>query len=43
MTAEQLKKEGIEDFQMNYALQTLERIGTPQLAGKSGPAKAGRD
>jgi carboxyl-terminal processing protease len=42
MTAEQLKKEGIEDFQMNYALQTLERIGTPQLAGKSGPAKAGR-
>jgi carboxyl-terminal processing protease len=43
MTAEQLKKQGIEDFQMNYALQTLERIGTPQLAGKSGPAKAGRD
>ncbi|HTH27842.1 MAG TPA: S41 family peptidase [Sphingobium sp.] len=41
MTAEELKKRGIEDFQMNYALQTLERIGTgPLLAGK---VKAGRD
>lgn len=43
-TAEDLKKRGIEDFQMNYALQTLERIGgAPQLAGKSGPAKASRN
>jgi len=43
-SADELKKRGIEDFQLNYALQTLERIGTtPQLAGKGGPAKAGRD
>lgn len=43
-SADELKKRGIEDFQMNYALQTLERIGnTPQLAGKGAAAKPGRD
>ena len=35
-TAEQLKKQGIEDFQLHYALETIARLGpkTPQLAGK---------
>lgn len=35
-SADQLKKEGIEDFQLHYAMQTLERLGskTMQLAGK---------
>jgi carboxyl-terminal processing protease len=41
MTPEQLKKQGIDDFQLTYALKTLERIGTgPQLAGKAVPIKA---
>ncbi|GAA0736057.1 S41 family peptidase [Sphingomonas japonica] len=32
-TAEQLKKQGIEDFQLHYALKTIGRLGTgPQLA-----------
>ncbi|UZK65106.1 S41 family peptidase [Sphingomonas sp. M1-B02] len=35
-TPEQLKKQGIEDFQLHYALQTIARIGgkTPQVATK---------
>lgn len=33
-TAEQLKKEGIDDFQLNYALQTIARLGPKaQVAG----------
>ncbi len=28
MSAEELKKQGIEDFQMHYAMQTLERLGS---------------
>lgn len=31
-TAEELKKQGIEDFQLHYALQAIERLSTPQLA-----------
>jgi len=36
-TAEQLKKAGIEDFQLHYALQTIARLGgkAPQVAAKS--------
>jgi carboxyl-terminal processing protease len=30
--AEDLKKQGIEDFQLHYALQAIERLGSPQLA-----------
>lgn len=26
-TAEQLKKDGIDDFQLHYALQTISRLG----------------
>jgi carboxyl-terminal processing protease len=34
-TAEQLKKQGIEDFQLHYALQTIARSGgKPQVAVK---------
>jgi carboxyl-terminal processing protease len=34
-TAEQLKKQGIEDFQLHYALQTIVRSGgKPQVATK---------
>ncbi|RYD47330.1 MAG: S41 family peptidase, partial [Sphingomonadales bacterium] len=35
-TPEQLKKQGIEDFQLHYALQTISRLGPkPQVAAKS--------
>lgn len=35
-TMEDLKKQGIDDFQLHYALQTLERIGpSSRLAGKA--------
>ncbi|WP_066798342.1 S41 family peptidase [Sphingomonas soli] len=35
-TPEQLKKQGIEDFQLHYALQTIGRLGTkPQVAAKN--------
>lgn len=48
-TAEQLKKQGIEDFQMHYALETMTRLerGAPSLAAaadaaaKVGTAPAG--
>ncbi len=38
MTAEQLKAKGIEDFQLNYAMETLQRLGskTMRLAEKAG-------
>jgi carboxyl-terminal processing protease len=41
MTAEQLKAKGIEDFQLNYAMETLTRLGskTMKLAEKT-PVKA---
>ncbi len=41
-TAEQLKAEGVEDFQLHYAMQTLERLGnkTMKLAGAAPKAKA---
>jgi carboxyl-terminal processing protease len=31
LTAEELKTQGIEDFQMHYAMQTLERLGSRPL------------
>jgi len=36
MTAEQLKAKGIEDFQLYYAMETLQRLGprTMKLAAK---------
>jgi carboxyl-terminal processing protease len=35
MTADQLKKQGVEDFQLHYALQTIARLGgKPQVAVK---------
>lgn len=33
-TAEQLKAKGIEDFQLNYAIETLRRTGGVALAAK---------
>ncbi len=34
-TAEQLKKQGIDDFQLHYALDTIARLGPkPQVATK---------
>ncbi|MET0239200.1 MAG: S41 family peptidase [Sphingobium sp.] len=42
MTPEQLKKDGIEDFQLDYALRTLKRIeGGAQLADRT-PAPAAK-
>jgi carboxyl-terminal processing protease len=40
-TAEQLKKQGVEDFQLDYAVKTIARLGTPaQVAAATTPAKA---
>lgn len=42
-TAEELKKKGIEDFQLHYALQTISRLGKAQQAKAPAapPAKTG--
>lgn len=43
-TPEELKKQGIEDFQLSYALKTLARTAaTPALAGRAGTTKTARD
>ncbi|HEX7853952.1 MAG TPA: S41 family peptidase [Sphingobium sp.] len=39
MTPEQLKKDGIDDFQMHYALQTLKRTGSSLVAATPATAK----
>ena len=39
-SAEELKKQGIKDFQLHYALQTISRLGKVQQA--AAPAAAGR-
>jgi carboxyl-terminal processing protease len=37
-TAEGLKKQGVEDFQLNYALKTVARLGGPaQVAAATKP------
>jgi carboxyl-terminal processing protease len=38
MTAEELEKQGIEDFQLHYALQTIGRLGKTAQARNSVPA-----
>ena len=40
-TADELKKKGIEDFQLHYALQTIGRLGKVQQAASGQPRKAG--
>jgi carboxyl-terminal processing protease len=44
MTAAELEKKGIKDFQLHYALQTLKRLGAPgapaRTAAAGGPAKS---
>ena len=38
MTADQLKKQGIDDFQLYYALKTVARLGGPaQIAAATKP------
>jgi len=38
-TPEQLKEQGVEDYQLHYALQTIGRLApAPQLAGEARPA-----
>ncbi len=40
-TAEQLKKQGVEDFQLDYAVKTIARLAAPaQVAAAATPAKA---
>lgn len=39
---EQLKKQGVEDFQLHYALQTIGRIGTPVRLAGAAPKGGGR-
>ena len=41
MTAEELKAKGIEDFQLHYAMQTLERLGSKTMKLADKPANAG--
>ena len=36
MTAEELKKKGVEDFQLQYALNTLKRLAKPAAVASSG-------
>jgi carboxyl-terminal processing protease len=36
-TAEQLRQRGVDDFQLNYALQTIARLGRMQTAGAGSP------
>jgi carboxyl-terminal processing protease len=40
-TAEELKKKGIEDFQLHYALQTISRLGRSAAAAGTPQAKTG--
>jgi len=40
--AEDLKKEGIKDFQLNYALNTLKRLGSPAAIASAAPQKKSR-
>ncbi len=40
-TADELKKKGITDFQLHYALQTIARLGKVQQAARPAGAKAG--
>jgi carboxyl-terminal processing protease len=39
MTADELKKKGVEDFQLSYAVQTVSRLA--RLTPASGPARTG--
>ncbi len=41
MTAEELKAKGIEDFQLHYAMQTLERLGSKTMKLADKPTKSG--
>ena len=40
-TADELKKKGIEDYQLHYALQTISRLGKGQQAAAPGSPKGG--
>jgi carboxyl-terminal processing protease len=41
MTTEQLEAKGIKDFQLHYAMETLERLGTKTMKLAEKPTKAG--
>jgi hypothetical protein len=40
MTPDQLKKDGIEDFQLHYALETMTRLAKAPAAAPSGKVAA---
>ena len=43
MTAAQLEKQGVKDFQLEYAVKTLKRLAAgPAIASAAGPAKKSR-
>ncbi len=43
MTAAQLEKQGVKDFQLEYAIKTLKRLAAgPAMASTGGPAKKSR-
>jgi carboxyl-terminal processing protease len=39
MTAEQLKAKGIDDFQLYYAMETLQRLGSKTMKLAAKPVK----
>jgi carboxyl-terminal processing protease len=41
-SADDLKKQGIEDFQLHYAMQTIARLGTKTMKMAETGAKAGK-
>ncbi len=41
-TADELKKQGIEDFQLDYALKTIARLGAPAKVAEARPARKPR-
>ena len=41
-TAEELKKKGVEDFQLEYAMNTLKRLAKPKVVAGGGKSKSRR-
>ena len=42
LSAEELKKEGVKDFQLYYAINTLKRLGSATASATGGKPKASR-
>jgi carboxyl-terminal processing protease len=42
MTAAQLEKAGVKDFQLDYAIKTLKRLASPASIASAAPQKKSR-